>query len=283
MIVNRSAPPGPIVPTLIYEDVGKAIEWLCHAFGFTERLRTAPEPDGSIHHAQLAVGEGAIILTNNRVGQSLPLPVAIGVRPSRDPELSHALYVRVEDVDKHCERAKQFGARILNPPANHAFGEKQYTAEDPYGHRWTFSQSVADVSPEEWGAKAMDMKSPVELLPRPRLCYLEIPAADSHQSAAFYENVFRWNIRHRDSARPSFDDATGYVSGAWVTGREIARHPGLLPYIWVNDIDATLSSAANHGGEIVERPHRDSPGGEWIATFRDPAGNLIGLYQEGSR
>ena len=88
---------------------------------------------------------------------------------------------------------------------------------------------------------------------------MQIPAADPHQSAAFYEQVFGWHIRHRDTGHPSFDDATGNVSGAWVTGRPIAREPGLLPYIWVDDIDATLALAAAHGGEIVEPRRHDAP------------------------
>jgi uncharacterized protein len=125
------------------------------------------------------------------------------------------------------------------------------------------------------------MADNLKLLSRPRLCYLEIPALDVHESAAFYEAVFGWNIRHRDTSRPSFDDATGYVSGAWVTGREICREPGLLPYIWVDAIDAILSKVAADGGEVVENAHCDSPGStSLIATFRDPAGNLIGLYEE---
>jgi predicted enzyme related to lactoylglutathione lyase len=94
--------------------------------------------------------------------------------------------------------------------------------------------------------------------------------------------VFAWNIRRRESTRPSFDDA-GNVSGAWATGRPVSREPGLLPYVWVDSIDGTLAQVAAHGGDIVDAPHLDSPGGEWIATFRDPAGNLMGLYQEGPR
>jgi predicted enzyme related to lactoylglutathione lyase len=265
---NRSAPPGPVVPWLTYEDVDKAIRWLCGAFGFTERLRTPPEPDGTIHHAQLAVGEGAVVLTGQR-GQGAASP---------------NLYVRVEDVDGHCERARKFGAHILRPPATCPFGERQYTAEDLVGYQWTFSQSVADVNPEEWGATVAQIKSRVALLPRPRFCYLEIPAVDAHQSAVFYEKVFGWNIRNRESDRPSFDDATGYVSGAWVTGRDVSREPGLLPYIWVDGIDEILTRAAVHGGAVVETPHPDHPGStSWIATFRDPAGNLMGLYQEAPR
>lgn len=112
----------------------KAIDWLRGARGFTERLRTRPKPDGTIHHAQLAIGEGSVILTDE--------PVA---RPN---EFIHAVMVREEDVDAHFEHAKQFGARILSPPASHPFGERQYSAEDLEGHRWAFSQSVADVQPE---------------------------------------------------------------------------------------------------------------------------------------
>ena len=137
MIENRSAPPGPVVPALAYEDVPKAIEWLCGAFGFSERLRTAQEPDGTIHHAQLALGGGSVILTGQR-----------------SPQRNSVVMVRVEDVDAHFERAKQFGAKIVNRPASHPFGERQYSAEDLAGNRWAFTQSVADVRPEVWGATA---------------------------------------------------------------------------------------------------------------------------------
>jgi predicted enzyme related to lactoylglutathione lyase len=124
----------------------------------------------------------------------------------------------------------------------------------------------------------------VNELPRPRFCYLEIPALDVEQSASFYESLFGWNIRQRGSGRPSFVDATGNVSGAWVAGRSPVPEPGLLPYVWVDNIDDTLGRAAMLGGQVLARPHRDhEPDGEWIATFRDPAGNVIGLYQEGPR
>jgi uncharacterized glyoxalase superfamily protein PhnB len=135
MIKNRSAPPGTIVPWLGYPDVDRAIAWLCGAFGFTERLRTPPEPDGSIHHAQLAVGHGCVVCT--AASQASP-----GV----------SLFVPVEDVDAHCARARQFGARIVGEPRTCEFGERQYSAEDLAGYRWTFSQSVADIDPGEWGA-----------------------------------------------------------------------------------------------------------------------------------
>ncbi len=281
MIVNRSAPSGTIVPSLIYNDVAKAIDWLCDVFGFTERLRAGGE--GKISHAQLAIGQGGVMLGASRLGQGFDSPDDAEFRPPRANEVNQTLSVHVEDVDRHYEHAKQRGARILHPPTTYPYGERQYTAEDLNGHRWTFSQSVADVKPEEWGATVSELKGRNALLPRPRLCYLEIPAIDLSHSVAFYEDVFGWNIRGRDTAHPSFDDATGHVSGAWAIGRDISREPGLLPYIWVDGIDVTLTRVAAHGGEVVEGPHLDSPGGEWIATFRDLAGNMIGLYQEGAR
>ena len=152
MMVNRSAPSGTIVPSLIYKDVGRAAEWLCTVFGFTERLR-AFAADGTTTHAQLAIGEGGVMLGAARIGQGFAAPDSAEFRPPRPNEVSLVLMVHVEDVDKHYEHAKQHGAHILQPPATHPYGERQYTAADPEGHRWTFSQTVADVKPEDWGAK----------------------------------------------------------------------------------------------------------------------------------
>ena len=151
MVVNRSAAPGAVVPVLVYANVGGAIDWLCRAFGFVERLRYGP--DGNPDGAQLSVGEGAVFLTKPRVGQSPKWADQAEFRPPRPDEVTHSVAVHVDDVDWHYERAKGFGARILSPPETHPFGERQYTAEDLCGHRWTFSQSVADVAPEAWGGK----------------------------------------------------------------------------------------------------------------------------------
>jgi len=145
MVVNRSAPRATVVPILVYEDVAKAIDWLCDTFGFTERLRVVV-PDGSVFHAQLAIAEGAVIL--GRQGGEF--------RPPRPDEVSQYVHVHVEDVDEHFEHARQSGARILKSPADMPFGERQYTVEDPWRHRWTFSQSIADIAPEAWGARQPD-------------------------------------------------------------------------------------------------------------------------------
>jgi uncharacterized glyoxalase superfamily protein PhnB len=142
MVNNRSAPDATVVPILIYEDVAKAIEWLCGAFGFKERLRAAG-PGGTVSHAQLQVREGAVML--GRQGGAR-------YRPPRRDEVNQYVLVHVEDVDRHHAHAKQFGAEILEPPTDMPFGERLYTARDPAGHQWTFSQHVKDVAPEQWGA-----------------------------------------------------------------------------------------------------------------------------------
>jgi uncharacterized glyoxalase superfamily protein PhnB len=140
-IVNRSAPTATVVPVLVYEDVAEAIGWLCEAFGFSERLRAA-RPDGVVLHAQLSIAEGAVMLGAQ----------GAEFRPPRSNEVNQYVVVHVEDVDRHFEQAQRFGARIVKPPADMPFGERIYTAEDLGGHRWTFSQSIADVPLEQWGA-----------------------------------------------------------------------------------------------------------------------------------
>jgi uncharacterized glyoxalase superfamily protein PhnB len=130
VLPNRSIPACTVIPELAYPDIGQAIEWLCSAFGFTLRLRIAN------HRAQLNVSDGAIVLTE------------LGDRQI-DGALS--ILVRVESVDRLYERACASGARSVRPPADHPFGERQCTLEDFVGHRWTFSQSIADVDPATWG------------------------------------------------------------------------------------------------------------------------------------
>ncbi len=126
-----------VIPELAYPDVGEAADWLCDAFGFTVRLRIAN------HRAQLNVGDGAIVVTQKRDSRD-------------DIEIAHSMMVRVEDAHSHHERAKQRGARILGPPTDYPYGERQYTAQDPGGHYWTFSQSIADVAPEDWGGTLVE-------------------------------------------------------------------------------------------------------------------------------
>lgn len=133
---NRSIPSATVIPVLIYPDVRAAVAWLEAAFGFAERVRI-----GEDHRAQLAFGDGAVIIGDVRHDR----------RPPRPGEATHSVMVRVDDVDTHCERARRNGARITMEPRDFEYGERQYNAEDLAGHQWTFSQTLTDVAPEEWG------------------------------------------------------------------------------------------------------------------------------------
>jgi predicted enzyme related to lactoylglutathione lyase len=111
-----------------------------------------------------------------------------------------------------------------------------------------------------------------------KVCYIELPADDIQRSATFYAAVFGWQSRQRGDGSTAFNDTTGEVSGAWVTDRAPSREPGLLVYIMVDDAAATLEGVVRHGGAIVQPIGADAP--EITARFSDPAGNVLGLYQE---
>jgi predicted enzyme related to lactoylglutathione lyase len=113
-----------------------------------------------------------------------------------------------------------------------------------------------------------------------KLSYMQIPAADTASAAAFYQDVFGWSITSDNPNHRSFADATGELIGAFITGPAPSQ-PGILPYIYVNGIDSIVESIKSHGGEIVREPYAE--GGLWVATFRDPAGNVIGIWQAGPR
>jgi predicted enzyme related to lactoylglutathione lyase len=111
-----------------------------------------------------------------------------------------------------------------------------------------------------------------------RSCYIEIPATDIARSADFYTKAFGWRVRQRGDGSTAFDDTTGQVSGTWVVGRPLASSPGLLVYVMVDSVAATLDSIVANGGEIVQPIGADAP--EITARFHDPAGNIMGLYQQ---
>ncbi|MGH3628163.1 MAG: VOC family protein [Sciscionella sp.] len=113
------------------------------------------------------------------------------------------------------------------------------------------------------------------------ITYLHIPAADVRKAAAFYRDVFGWHINNPDSDRPSFDTPNGHLSGAWVSDHLTASAPGLLPYIYVDDVEAANARILAHGGEIITTPFPE--GLLTVATFRDPAGNHLGLWHDTTR
>lgn len=110
-----------------------------------------------------------------------------------------------------------------------------------------------------------------------KICYLEIPAVDIARSAGFYSSVFGWHVRKRGDGSTAFDDGVGEVSGTWVLGRAPSSTPGLLIYIMVDSVAVVLEAIVANGGEILQPIGADAP--EITARLRDPAGNVIGLYQ----
>jgi uncharacterized glyoxalase superfamily protein PhnB len=135
---NRSIPSSVVIPVLIYPDVREAVAWLSAAFGFAERVQI-----GEDHRSQLSVGGGA--------GAVIVGDVRKERRPPRAGEVTHSVTVRVEDANAHYEHAKAHGAKIVMEPTDFEYGERQYTAEDPAGHQWTFSETLDDIHPETWG------------------------------------------------------------------------------------------------------------------------------------
>ncbi len=111
-----------------------------------------------------------------------------------------------------------------------------------------------------------------------KICYIEIPTSDIRRSSTFYSTVFGWQLRQRGDGSIAFDDTTGEVSGTWVLGRPASTNPGLLLYIMVDSVAAAVDAVVANGGEIVQAIGEDAP--EITARFRDPGGNVIGLYQE---
>jgi uncharacterized glyoxalase superfamily protein PhnB len=140
MKANRSIPAATVVPVLTYPDVREAVAWLSAAYGFAERVKI-----GEDHRAQLRFGDGAVIVADVRGDR----------HPPRSGDVTHTVLVRVDDARAHCERARRHGARIRMEPTDFEYGERQYEAEDPAGHVWLFSETLADVAPEQWGGETV--------------------------------------------------------------------------------------------------------------------------------
>jgi uncharacterized glyoxalase superfamily protein PhnB len=139
---NRSAPRAIVVPMLMYEDVGAAIQWLEAAFGLRESLRYT-DADGRVTNAQMKIDDHEIMVGwRGKDYQS----------PAKHGHICQSVLVHVSDVDEHYRQAMAAGAQIISPPKTHPFGERSYQAADCEGQRWYFSQHVADVAPEDWGA-----------------------------------------------------------------------------------------------------------------------------------
>lgn len=137
---NRSIPQATVIPVLAYPSAPDAAAWLCAAFGFTVRVRV------DTHRVQLNVGEGAVIVRERRPYEE-EQPLGLG----------HNITVRIEDADAHCRCAREHGAQILQEPTTFPYGERQYVAQDRSGHQWTFSETIADRKPEDWGGTSEEL------------------------------------------------------------------------------------------------------------------------------
>jgi hypothetical protein len=111
-----------------------------------------------------------------------------------------------------------------------------------------------------------------------KICYLELPSRDIGESRSFYQTVFDWHVRTRGDGSAAFDDGVGQVSGTWRTDRKPTTEIGMLVHIMVDDIGLTIQKIKENGGTIVQEVGMDAP--EITAWFRDPSGNILGLYQE---
>ncbi|MGZ4165344.1 MAG: VOC family protein [Solirubrobacteraceae bacterium] len=163
---NRTMPASTVIPELVYDDVTEARRWLCDVFGLTERWHAGD------HRAQLSFGTGTVAITEPRTSRALAGHVS--------------LVIRVDDADAHCRRARERGATIIAEPRDHPYGERQYTAEDLGGHHWCFSQSIADVAPEDWGGTSGPALGPSASGPRISVMLI-VPDADA--AVAWYRNA----------------------------------------------------------------------------------------------
>jgi uncharacterized protein len=111
-----------------------------------------------------------------------------------------------------------------------------------------------------------------------KICYVELPSSNVEESSAFYRDALDWKIRRRDDGSVAFDDGVGQVSGTWRTDRQPSSQIGLLIHIMVDDIEVSMKKIKDFGGTIVQEVGMDAP--EITAWFRDPSGNVLGLYQE---
>jgi PhnB protein len=140
------APGYPTVsPYLLYEDAGAAVDWLCQAFGFRERLRYADE-GGVVTHAELEVGSDGLIMVGHP-GPDYRSPDRLGATTG-------IVHVYVDDVDAHYRRAREAGVRITREPQDEEYGDRRYDCKDLEGHDWSFAQILRHAPPEEWGATA---------------------------------------------------------------------------------------------------------------------------------
>ena len=258
---NRSLPPGSIFPELVYADLPAAVEWLCSVFGFSERLRIGD------HRSQLVFGEASVI--------------AIGDGDVDHGQTGHSVMLRVPDVDQHHSRVRQSGAKILSAPETYPFGERQYAAEDIGGHRWTFTQTLADIAPEDWGGLSVSRTDHRSAVMKVRLDHLSLPVAQCFRSRDWYMRHLGLQLefeieQHKTVALKDEADLTIFFyekSGAHGTG-------SCTLTFQVPDVEAKYRELSANGVVFDKSPQKLAWG--YGAELRDPDGYLIYLWDEKS-
>lgn len=261
-IDSRTMPPCTIIPELVYDDVPEAMRWLCDVFGFTERWHAGD------HRAQLTFGDGTIAITEPRTSRVLPGPVS--------------LLVRVDDAEAHCRRARERGATVLAEPQDFPYGERQYTAADLGGHHWCFTQSIADVAPEDWGGTSGPaLHAPGAVVSGPRISVMLI-VPDAEAAVAWYRQALGaevlWDLGGvaglRVGAAPFFlhqanpdnpaEDSPDAVGQTSVRIEVFVEAPD--PFI-----DHAVAAGATRGSPVTE--HELPWGTHRQGGFRDPFGH----------
>lgn len=135
-----------ITPYLLYEDVAGALKFLSKAFGFRKYGSQMSGPDGKINHAAMQLGDDLIMM--GYPGPKYKNPKQLG-------QATQMLYINVDDVDRHFERAKKAGAQIIEEPKDTFYGHRRYGAEDPEGHQWYFAREIGK------GSRRKKLRQPV--------------------------------------------------------------------------------------------------------------------------
>lgn len=258
MLANRSMPPGTVIPEVPYSDVAAAAKWLCNAFGFAERLRI-----GS-HRVQLSVGGASIVVVERGTG-SASTP-------------SCRVMVRVENADAHRARAAAAGAHVVSEPTDYPYGERQYSALDLEGHRWTFSQSIADVDPATWGGEKFQVgesgANENDLRPPLWVGHVVLETNRMAESAEFMRTIGMRTIH--DGADVSVFEMRGGTHLILIAKGEVA--PGDASFdLMVEDLRATHQRFTALG--LSPTPIEAVPAIDHdLFRVREPAGHLITFY-----
>ena len=281
-LTPKARPPAAaasIVPQLSVRHGRAAVEFYKTAFGAVEEYRVGGTDDNEAVVAQLSVGGARFWVADESPDHANYSPDTVGGSTTR-------ILLIVDDPESVVGRAVAAGATEVWP-VQEEYGWLLGRVADPFGHHWEIGKPLTvwppaggghdplPEVPDAVGDQPGDSDEPRIFRPG-GVSYLHIPAPDPQSSAAFYRAVFAWKIRDDDHS-PAFEDGTGHVIGHFLPELPVAGEAGVLPYVYVESVDETLDRVTSNGGVIVRPPFPE--GDLLVATFHDPAGNLLGVWQ----